>query len=70
MKRFGEKMLKEYDCECKTQPCKQEQKNYCIVEIDDKMRLGWNQDVLIKWCVEALNMMIEQWNTKFSTSKI
>jgi hypothetical protein len=40
MKRFGEKMLKEYDCECKTQPCKQEQKNYCIVEIDDKMRLG------------------------------
>ncbi len=26
---------------------------------DDKMKLGWNQDVLIKWCVKALNVLYD-----------
>jgi hypothetical protein len=32
------------------------------------MKLGWNQDVLIKWCVKALNL---QYNDRtFLTHKI
>ncbi len=27
---FGEQKLKKQDCECKIQPCKQDQKKYCI----------------------------------------
>ncbi len=33
IERCGEQKLKEYDCERKTQACRQKKKNYCIVEI-------------------------------------